>query len=323
MELSAVLEQVERTPLPDSEGKSGAVLERAVLPDGRRVVVKRYSPRTDIFMRLLGDEVGRELLLHRAGTLDLLPPTVGHCVLGGWVDGADTVLVMRDLGDAVLGWDHRLSATECSTFVEAVASLHRAFRGRVPEGLAPPAPLLATFAPERLAAVADVGNPLADLAVRGWSAFADLVEPSLAEPVLALVHDPSPLVAALGRHAPTLCHADLAPVNMAWEGERLTLIDWGQAAALPGEVDVARFLAGSSQVLDLSREELLHGYRKAAGPAYDEGAMRLALLAGLVWLGWNKALDVTEHPSPAKRRRERLDLDWWLDRARVALDAGL
>jgi hypothetical protein len=36
----------------------------------------------------------------------------------------------------------------------------------------------------------------------------------------------------------------------------------------------------------------------AAGPAYDRTAMRLSLLASLVWLGWNKDLDAAEHPPP-------------------------
>jgi hypothetical protein len=72
----------------------------------------------------------------------------------------------------------------------------------------------------------------------------------------------------------------------------------------------------------MSREELLAAYQRAAGPAYDEDSMHLALLAGLVWLGWNKALDAAEHPDPAMRRRERADLDWWVARARTTLEKG-
>jgi len=48
----------------------------------------------------------------------------------------------------------------------------------------------------------------------------------------------------------------------------------------------------------------------------------LALLAGLMWLGWNKALDAAEHPDPAKRERERRDLEWWVRKARTALECG-
>jgi hypothetical protein len=323
MDLRAELEQAEATTLADSDGKSGALLERATLPDGRAVVVKRSSPSTDLFMRVLGDDVGRELVLLETGVLDRLPDAVGHCLLDGWRDGDETVVVMRDLGDAVAGWDARLSSADVDAFASAVAALHRAFRDRVPEGLAPPEPVLATFDPARLAAIAGPADALAAVAVSGWEVFGDLVEAPLAEEVLALVHDPGPLVAALGEHAPTLCHADLAPVNHAWEGDCLTLLDWGQAVALPGEVDVARFLAGSSQVLDTSREDLIRAYATAAGPAYDATAMRLALLSGLVWLGWNKAYDAVWAPSPEKREREQQDLAWWVERAREALVGGL
>ena len=120
-----------------------------------------------------------------------------------------------------------------------------------------------------------------------------------------------------------MTHGDLATVNMAIEGDTLVLIDWAMPTAAPGSLDVARFIAGCASVVDASREDLIAAYRDAAGPAYDERAMRLSLLAGLMWLGWNKALDAVEHPDPQIRARERADLDWWVDRARDALETGV
>ena len=63
--------------------------------------------------------------------------------------------------------------------------------------------------------------------------------------------------------------------------------------------------------------------REVAGPAYDETALRLGLLSGLTWLGWNKALDVVEHPDPLVRERERVALQWWLHQAELAFETGL
>ena len=100
---------VERVPLVDHEGKSGAFLERVTLPDGRRLVVKRFLPKTDLLMAALGDVVGREYILWSRGILGRLPPEVGHAVVDGWVDGDETVIVMRDLGDSVLTWADRLT----------------------------------------------------------------------------------------------------------------------------------------------------------------------------------------------------------------------
>jgi aminoglycoside phosphotransferase (APT) family kinase protein len=152
--------------------------------------------------------------------------------------------------------------------------------------------------------------------------FADQVPADVSAPVLGLLEDSAPLAAALTARPCTLAHGDLATVNMAFEGDDLVLLDWAMPTAAPGALDVARFVAGCSSVVGLGREELITAYRQAAGPAYDDVAMRLALLASLVWLGWNKALDATENPDPAIRARERADLAWWVREARVTLESG-
>ena len=101
------------------------------------------------------------------------------------------------------------------------------------------------------------------------------------------------------------------------------LLDWSMPAVAPGAVDLARFVAGCSSVVDVTREQMIADYRAAASEAYDEQALQLALLGGLVWLGWNKALDAAEHPDPAVRVREASRPRWWVDRGREALEAGL
>jgi len=89
-------DSVERVPMVDHEGKSGALLERVTLADGRRLIVKSFSPKTDLLMAALGDLVGREYVLWSRGILDRLPPEVGHAVVDGWVDGDETA----DVADA-------------------------------------------------------------------------------------------------------------------------------------------------------------------------------------------------------------------------------
>jgi hypothetical protein len=317
---------VERTALTGHEGKSGAALERATMDDGRKLVVKSLSPASDMVMALTGDEVGREYLLWSGGVLDRLPEGVGHAVVGGWVEDDGTVLVMRDLADSVLTWADRLDAERCRWVLERVASLHEAFVGSeaLPEGAATPLPdVLGLFTPNRLAAHAGGSNELAAIALHGWEVFFDVVPRDVAEGVAEIHDDVGPLVSALDRCPCTLIHGDLATVNLALEPDTLTLLDWSMPALAPGAVDIARFIAGCSSVVDLSREEIIASYRAACVSSYDERAMRLALLTGLVWLGWNKAMDSVEHPDPATRAREGEDLAWWVDRARVALEAGL
>jgi len=314
---------VERQVLSEHVGKSGAGLERVRLADGRALIVKRVTADSDLTLGLTGGGPGREYLLWKAGVFDRLPAGVAHAVVDAWLEDETTVIVMRDLGSAVLGWSDRLSTRRAFWVMERVAALHRQFLGGPPAGLAPLAQVLGLFSPRRIQSVAEGGSELMRLALRGWEIFAETVPGDVADPVFALLDDISPLAEALGAGPVTLTHGDLATVNMAFEssddGGDLVLLDWAMPTAAPGALDVARFVAGCSQVVEPSREELIAAYRRAAGPAYDETSMRVALLAGLVWLGWNKALDAAEHPDPATRERERADLAWWVDQARTTL----
>lgn len=314
---------VERVRMTDHEGKSGALLERLTLADGRRLIVKRFSPETDLLMAALGDVVGREFIIWSRGILDLLPAGVGHAVVDGWVEGDETVIVMRDLGDSVLTWHDRVTRDRCASILTSVAALHRSFLGAVPEDLTPLPDLLSLFAPDRMAPFVGSTNPLAAIVIHGWEVFGEIVPADVVELVFAMLADPQPLAEALQARPTTLVHGDLATVNMAVRDGELILLDWAMPSAAPGALDIARFVAGCSSVVDASREQIIADYAAVAGPAYDEIAMRLSLLSALVWLGWNKALDAAEHPDPVVRAREQRDLDWWLGQARLTLGAGL
>ena len=322
MALRDDVERADRRPLADSDGKSGATLERAVLADGRRVVVKRFDPEADLVMRVTGDSRGREVEMWEAGVFDRLPADVGHALLGGWFDDDGIgVLVMRDLGDAVYGWQTNVTTERCRAMLHSIASLHRTFLERAPGGLTSLDAVIGLFEPDRIRPYAD--EELVGYALRGWDIWADLVTDDVGSQVLALAQDTAPLSRALATRPTTMIHGDLATVNMAFEGDHLTLIDWGVATVAPGAVDIGRFLAGCAQVLDVDRDAFLAVYREEAGDVYDEAGTRLGLLGGLVWLGWNKALDIVDHPDEAVREREKAALPWWLGRARECLEADL
>jgi hypothetical protein len=315
---------LDRAPVND-DGRSGATLERVFLADGSRVIVKRFDPSVDLVMRVTGDSRGREVDFFRRGILDRLPSTVLHPIVDGWYDDdGHGVLVMRDLGDAVLNWKSLVSREQAGTMFRAVADLHATFLGSAPEGLTPLESVVSVFAPQRIRPYA--GEALVDYALRGWEYWPEVAPGEVGERVLVLAQDPAPLVAACRALPATLLHGDLATVNMAFEPARpgcLTLIDWGLAAAGPAEVDIGRLLAGCAHVFGATLDDLVALQREAAGPAYDDSALRLGLLSGLIWLGWNKALDIGEHPDPAVRERERVALPWWLHQAELAFGTGL
>jgi hypothetical protein len=317
-----VRDVVEREVLSGHVGKSGAGLERVLLGDGRSLIVKRIEPGTDFTVEATGGVPGHEIQLWRAGVLDRLPDGIGHALVDAWVEDQTTVLVMRDLGDAMLTWDDRLDAGRARWVMERTAALHRTYLDAVPSGVVPLEQVLALFAPATARPLAEQGIGLMRLVLRGWELFGEVAPADVADSVFSLLHDITPLRDALAAGPVTMTHGDLATVNMAFEGDTLTLIDWAMPTAAPGALDVARFIAGCASVVDLGREELLAAYRDAAGPAYDDRSERLALLAGLLWLGWNKALDAVENPDEEIRARERADLDWWVRQARTALEEG-
>lgn len=324
MDPSVLATAVERTPLGD-DGRSGAALERLVLADGRRMVVKRYDPEQDLLMRMLGDARGREVEVVLSGVLDRLPPEVRHPVLGAWFDDRGLgVVVMRDLGADVLTWSDVVPRERTELVLTALARMHGAYRDAAPDVPTPLGDVVAMFERRRLERFR--GPRIVDAALRGWDHWETVAPGEVGRQVLALAEDCSPLTAACLRRPATLLHGDLATVNMAFEPDSpgsITLFDWGTATVGPAEVDVGRLLAGCGHLLAPSLPELLDLHRRAAGEAYDGEGMLLGLLAGLVWLGWNKALDVVEHPDPGVRRREREGLDWWLEQAGRALEAGV
>jgi hypothetical protein len=313
---------VQRSSLTGHEGRSGAGLEHVRLADGTGYIVKRMTAASDLTLALTGGTVAREYLLWSSGELDRLPPGVDHAVVDAWVEGDTTVIVMRDLGDRAFTWGSRFSTAETDWMLARVAAMHRRFLGSPPHEAVPLERVLTIFAPERIRGFAEQGNELAGLACRGWEIFAQTVPADVAGPVLVLLEEPTRLVTALRAGPVTLAHGDLATVNMARDGDSLVLLDWALATAAPGALDIAWLLAGCSSVLEPSREYVLKTYAGLAGPAYDSRSHRLALLAGLLWLGWNKALDAAEHPDPVMRERERRDLDWWVREARDTLEGG-
>lgn len=322
--VAALLDRVvERVPLDGHDGRSGASLERVRLDDGTRLVVKRTSSSVDLAMRMTGSAVSREYRLWAAGALDRLPRGIGHALVDSWQDGDETVLVMRDLGDTVVGWGRTISRAECRRLWAAATDMHQKLAGDAPAGLVPLSERVSLFAPSHMRAELASGHPLPVAVLQGWERFAEMVSPDVAAAVFGVLDRPCRLAGPLSRRPSTLIHGDLWLVNVALEPTQVTLLDWDLATWAPAALELALFLNGNSSRVRASREEILADFRAMWGGDHDEGALRLALFAGLADLGWNKALDAAGHPDPGVRDRERADLDWWVGRAQATLEQGL
>jgi hypothetical protein len=302
-----------RTPMNDHAGRSGALLERALLDDGRPVVIKTASPALDLAMVVTDDADGRERRLWHDGVLDRLPPGVEHCILDAHLDHrGQVVTVMSDLGDHVVDWGDRLTAADSERIIDAAARLHRAFAPSPPSTLVPLERWLTMLSPAVMARHADGPNAIARSVVHGWQCLRDLVPGAIHRKVAAVHADPGPFAHRLRSHGVTLIHGDLWPVNLALRPSGVVLLDWGLATAAPGVIDLATFVAAAHDNTDLPPQALVDQYVEAtgAGPA----AVADGFLATLCAFGWNTALSAVRDDDPAADARRQLD--WWIASAR-------
>ena len=307
---------VRREVLESHDGRSGARIERVVLDDGRRLLVKRSRVAEDVTVALTGG-VQREHALWRSGAFDRLPAGVGHAIIDAYDEGDTAVTVMRDLGDSVPGWSRILAPRELDRILDAMAAVHVAYAGRVPSPAASLEQRVGLLSVERLGSLAE-SEPLGRHVARGWTLFAEQVDAEIAERVAALLADPTPIIAALRQAPQTLIHADLWLVNLALTPGEVVLLDWALATEGPAALDLALFLTGSIAHIAASPEDVIAAFRTRS-PETDDRTLALALLAGLVDGGWNKALDAAEHLDATVRARQAAELAWWVDRGRAGL----
>ena len=316
---SLLVDVVRREPLAVADGRSGSLLERVVLAGGEALVVKHVRDGGDWIMRASHDH-GRAGELWSSGVLARVPEVIDHAVLGAEEVAGGWVVIMRDVSAALVPDTARISRGDSRRVLEAAAALHAAFAGGPPLELCPLADRYAFLSPATARREAGGADEVPALIGRGWERFAEVVPADVAEPVLAVLERPEVLATALSGFGSTLVQGDLKLGNLGFTADRVVMLDWGtQTGWAPPAVEVAWYLAINWSRIDATREQVLEDFRAAEGERHDPDALRLALLGGLVQLGWDKALHASGHPDPAIRAREAADLAWWTERARDAL----
>jgi hypothetical protein len=310
-----------REAMLTGDSKSGARFERVTI-DGEPYIVKYLHVDNDWIMRSTGDLACRPVTVWQTGILDRLPSCIDHAVVGAATglgrNGWGAALLMRDMapwlvpeGDGPVPLDQHLR------FLEHMAALHASFWGWYDVvGLTPELHRFAEFSRDNMILEGARGWPDAvpRLIVDGWTRYRS-VAPKVADAVLALAADPTPLASALRSCPRTFLHGDWKMGNLGSRPDGTTvLLDW----AMPGEgcptLELAWYLALNAAKLPQSKEDTSEAYRVAlesqgiATSSWWDRALDLALLAGSVWFGWEKALGGS---GP--------ELTWWVERAEVGL----
>jgi hypothetical protein len=316
---SLIENAVNREVLAAPDGKSGNVVERVTLIDGRALIVKRLSRGGDWLARATLDD-GRIALLWDSGYLARMPTVVHHAVVSVETEADGWLVVMEDVSRALIPEQSLVSRDTSRRVMAAMSAMAEEFWGEHVDGLCSLETRYAFLSPATAAREADGENPVPKLIGRGWEVFAEVVPADVADAVIAILERPDLLAAQLSRSEGSLIHGDLKFGNLGVEGDRVVMIDWGDRAGFaPPTVELAWYLAINATRVEATHAELVADFRLEMGERGDDSSLELGLLGGLVQLGWDKALAVTERDKEAVAK-EREDLDWWVARARDALE---
>lgn len=311
-------QMVERQPL-DSAGASGNAVERVTLRDGRHLICKRVSQEWDWLSRATNDE-GRALWMWTSGLFERIPPAIAHATVAVEADGPGWSVFMHDVSAALVPGDRRLDRASTRRVLAAMAELHLTFWGeRFPQlcGLEDRYRLLSLQTAKR---ELERGNPVGDIINRCWEAFSELVPDDIASAILTIVDRPSLLVEQMEKCEQTLIHGDLRLSNLGFLDNQVVLIDWGErTGTAPAAVELASFLVFDAKRLDVSREDVITDFRGFYGDHFDETALQLALIGGLVQLGCHPVLDMVLGGGEASRASAMSELDWWTRTVATAL----
>jgi hypothetical protein len=309
------------TIVPGGSARSGSLIERVTLADGRVVIVKHLDPRVDLVLRALDDD-GRLARLWESGVFERMPDVVEHGLLGVEREADGWLVVMTDVGDALLPDDRPISRAESRRLLSAAAAMHERFVDADLPALGRIGLLYRFLSPAIAVAEAGSPNPLPALVGRGWARFPEAVPSDVADAIATIHADPDRYAEAFDAAARTLVHGDYRFANLGLRKDRVVVIDWGSSCvAGPAALDLAWYLIVGATRIGATRDEVIDDFIELEGARHDPRALGLALIGALAQLGWNKALDVLENEDPRARARERADLDWWVARVRRELDA--
>ena len=309
---------VERVPLR-STGWSGNSLERVVLADGRRLVVKRVVPAADWLGRATGD-AGREGLLFSTGVLDRVPRALDHTVLAAERDGDAWWVIQRDASADLLDADSLIPRAGSRQVLRAANAMWEEFWDERIPCLTTLSDRLGALAP-RIAERERAGLDLLPNQVEAaWEAFVEAVDADVADAVLAILEDPAALAAELERGGTTLIHGDLRDEHLGFAGDRVVLLDWGNATQGHPAVELAWYLVHGAWRTDATHDQIVDDFRAVRGERDDPRALDLGMISGLVMYGWIFGHSALVHPDPAERAWAREELGWWVPRVRCALE---
>jgi aminoglycoside phosphotransferase (APT) family kinase protein len=310
---------VERTTLASS-GWSGNRIDRLVLADGAVLIAKRIVPGSDWLGRCTRDP-GREARLFADGVFARMPAGVDPAVVAAEPDGDAWWVVMRDVSADLLDDSTPLTREQNRFVLTRAAEMWVEFWDEQVPHLATLHDRLAFAVPAISETERDDVDILPKQFEAAWEAFGEAVEDDVADAILGLLDDVTPLSDALAARGTTLVHGDLRDENIAFTDDgRLVLLDFGLASQAHPAAELAWYMVHDVWRIDATHDEVVEDFRRALGERDDPVALELGLISGLVQYGWIFGHSAVVHTDPAEREWANTELNWWVPRVRHALE---
>ena len=296
-------------------GYSGARVERLTLDSGPPVVVKYLSGDSHWHRQATGDSGWREVSLFRDGTLDRLPPSLGHAVIAAEPFGSGWVVVQRDVSDQLPLLP--VSRSTFRSFLVALDASHAAMRGIERDYLASTIERLGIWWPSTCRQQIDGSDTQPKVVSRGWDVLDRLVPDDVVSMVRSIVDQPAAWVAPLEGESAVL-HGDAHFANLAVGPGAFTLLDWG-LATYGARVLEGAWLANFGHHYQFSVHDALADVREqwhlGDDPALDRALLVFA--SGVIPASLSATID---HPDPAHRNVLSAKVADWVSISRHAMD---
>ncbi len=310
---------VAREPL-GAAGGSGNRLERITLSDGRRLVRKEVSQEWDWISRATGDD-GRVVRMWESGLFERFPPSIDHAMVAAEREGERWSVLMRDVSEHLVPPGRRLPRAEVLRILASMADLHLAFWGERFDDLCTLPDRYNLLSPSTGRREQQRGERAGGLITRCWQYFDELVPRAISEAIIAMAEEPALLAELLDTCEPTLIHGDLRLNNVGLTDDRVVVVDWGErTGSAPAPIELASFLVFDAKRLDVSRDEVIADFRSLYGDRFDQRAMELALIGGVVQLGCHFTLPIALGGGEEARSAARAELAWWIPKVAAALE---
>lgn len=132
------------------------------------------------------------------------------------------------------------------------------------------------------------------------------------------------LAEQLERCEQTLIRGDLRLGNLGFSEDRVVLIDWGErVGSAPPSVELAWFIGFDSYRMEVAPDDVIVEFRRLYRDRFDETALQLSLIGGLVQLGGVISLWIVNESDEAQRHLYRSELSWWDRTVAKPSSAGL